>query len=200
MISVDCIPVPNGEEFPLGDVAGSRWWRSMTRLEDVPMATLCTYRSRLCSDQVWGPALCFSLVILVQLLEGNSPNHCKWLRKYIANLFHSGHAPVRNTPGLASSEGGNPHRDVLRIPGHVLLIEKNKTKNFPLCTGTERHSLSDRTSAGNTVVPAPVAGRGRSPHSEVALLFLSLITLLKWLSKYLEESRQVVFTLLSSAL
>lgn len=67
-------------------------------------ASVCTTPS-LCSGWARGPDLCFYLLILTQLLEENSSNRRKWLRKYIANLFHSGHAPKRNTAVLAGSNG-----------------------------------------------------------------------------------------------
>lgn len=67
-----------------------------------------------------------------------------------------------------AATGGNPHRDILHIPGHVLLTQKNP-KNFPLQTGTERLALCNcpsatRTGIGNTVVSAPVTSKWASPH------------------------------------
>lgn len=93
-----------------------------------------------------------------------------------------------------AATGGNPHGDILHIPGHVLLTEK-KPKNFPLQRGTVlRDFSSDCPSATRTCSgilwyqPLWLAGGQRhAQKGEVGFLLSGLNTLLEHLCKYLRD-------------
>lgn len=124
LTSVSCNPFHKHEKFPLGEVTGSRQWKSMTHSADAPMVSFCTYRSQ---PLLWLGTRTRSLVLSFDSYaaaggelsdSGNILQICSIL------------ASLQSEAGLSwpAAPGGNPHGTFFTFQGTCCLPNKINPK------------------------------------------------------------------------